>query len=99
MRVVNIALANNHSVVIAKTQGEESSRVYTMGENSNFKLGLKEGKEKVNMPTLVEFFDEKNSMKVFCGNNHNLLMTENMKIPKFRDEHKVQCYTCNKTPI
>lgn len=89
MRVVHVALANNHSVVIAKTQSEESSKVYTMGENSNFKLGLKEGKEKVNVPTLVEFFDEKNAMKVFCGNNHTILMTENMKIPKFRDEHKV----------
>lgn len=70
-----------------------------MGENTSFKLCLKEGKEKINTPTLVEFFDEKNAMKVFCGNNHTLLMTENMKIPKFRDEHKVACYECNKTPI
>lgn len=70
-----------------------------MGENTSFKLCLKEGKEKVNTPTLVEFFNEKNAMKVFCGNNHTLLMTENMKIPKFRDEHKVACFTCNKNPI
>ena len=26
-------------------------------------------------------------------------MTENMKIPKFRDEHKVTCATCHKNPV
>ena len=40
------------------------------------------------MPTLVNFFSEKNPLKVVAGANHTLLMTENMKIPKFRDEHK-----------
>lgn len=40
-------------------------------------------------------------MKVACGANHTLLMTENMKIPKFRDEHKNNgpCEICQKFPI
>ena len=70
-----------------------------MGENTNNKLLLKDETSKITTPACVEFFDEKNAMKVFAGSNHTLLMTENMKIPKFRDEHKYTCEICNKFPI
>lgn len=39
-----------------------------MGENKSNKLCLKEtSKEKINIPTLIEFFEDKNAMKVFVG--------------------------------
>jgi hypothetical protein len=59
------------------------------------KLMVKSTKEKISVPTLVEIFSDKNPLKVFCGANHNFLVTENMDIPKNRDRHPYKCSFTN----
>jgi len=99
MKVISCGAGNHHSIVIAKAKNEEHARVYSFGENTSNRLGLKPGKEKITTPQHVEFYDEKAPFSVIVGSNHSVIMTENMKIPKYRDQHKVGCNSCEVNPI
>ena len=99
LRVVSCGAGNHHSIVIAKGKNEEHAKVYAFGENTSNRLGLKVGKEKINTPQHVDFYDEKAPFSVIVGSNHSVIMTENMKIPKYRDQHRVSCNGCEANPI
>lgn len=99
MKVIACGAGNHHSVVVAKGKNEEYAKVYTFGENTSNRLCLKQGKERIVTPQHVEFFDEKAPFQVIVGSNHSIIMTENMKIPKFRDLHKISCATCATNPV
>ena len=55
MKVINVGVGMNHSIFIVKTKDSEKS-VYVCGESSNNKLCLKQTKEKVLIPTKIDFF-------------------------------------------
>ena len=99
MRVLHAAVGNNHTIFLASYKNEENINAYAAGENNNNKLCLRSTKEKVQIPHIIEFFQEKNPMKVISGANSTFLLTENMRIPKFRDTHKETCNLCKKNPI
>ena len=99
MKAISCGAGNHHSVVVAKTKNDDHAKVYAFGENTSNRLGLKAGKEKINLPQHVEFYDEKAPYSVIVASNHSIIMTENMKIPKYRDQHRVACNTCQSNPI
>lgn len=99
MKVFSCGAGNHHSIVIAKGKNEEQAKVYAFGENAANRLGLKVVKEKIMTPHHVEFYDEKAPYNVAVCSNHSVIMTENMKIPKYRDQHRVTCTACSLNPI
>jgi len=99
LKVISCGAGNHHSIVIAKSKNDDHAKVYAFGENTANRLGLKAGKEKINTPQHIEFYDEKAPYSVITASNHSIIMTENMKIPKYRDQHKVVCDSCQSNPI
>ena len=95
--MLSIGAGNHHSIIVIKTA--EKNIVLAFGENTNNKLGVKTNKEKVAIPVEIEFFSEKMATSVVVGSNHSFIMTENMKIPKNRDLHKVRCDGCKNGQI
>ena len=98
MKVVSASTGASHTVVIAKTKGEEKNKLYVMGDNTNSRLGIK-GKDKLFLPTQIDFFDEKSPMKVYTGTNHSFVITEPIKLPKVRDVHKFKCHLTGESEI
>lgn len=95
--MLSIGAGNHHSIIVLKTA--EKNIVLAFGENTNNKLGVKTNKEKVATPVEIEFFSEKMATSVVVGSNHSFIMTENMKIPKNRDLHRVRCEGCKNGQI
>ena len=69
----NAACGDEHAAIVA-----ESGHVYTMGNNSDGRLGIseKENRKTVNVPVLVERLLEFKIVKISCGSAHTCAISE-----------------------
>lgn len=101
MHVIDAFAGGRHSLVVARQKNDNSeAKVYAFGENTNNKLAnIKSTKEKVLIPHVIEFFDDKSSIRIFGGNNHNFILTQARDISKDKYNHRVECKKCKANPI
>ena len=96
--VLSATTLYNSTLVIAKSKTDETTKTYICGENITLK-GKEKSKEKLKVPTALEYFDDKVPIKIHNGANHAFILTKPVDIPAQRETHKVQCELTNEPII
>ncbi|KAL4216374.1 hypothetical protein ACF0H5_024101 [Mactra antiquata] len=73
-RVIDISMGRHHTAIIV-----EPGHVYTFGRNNEGQLGI-EGTKSVNAPVLVKTMEEKNVVRVQCGEHYTVASTDQNEI-------------------
>jgi len=89
-QVLSASTLYNSTLFIAKSVTEEAPRLYMAGENMTLK-GKEKAKEKLKLPIALDYFNDKNIMKLHTGANHAFTVTKPVDISVARDTHKVKC--------
>ena len=90
MKVISAGVGAASTFIVAASKTGEDTKIFAFGNNSHSRLAIK-GKEKINKPTPIEFFEDKRPAKVYCGTNHTFVITDPMQIQKIRDTHYFPC--------
>jgi len=89
-QVLSASTLYNSTLFIAKSATEEVPRLYMAGENMTLK-GKEKAKEKLKLPIALDYFNDKNIMKLHTGANHAFTVTKPVDISVARDTHKAKC--------
>ena len=97
-KILAAATTYNSTIIIAKVNDEETSKVYICGENISLK-GKEKTKEKFKVPILLDYFTDKNPTRIQSGANHAFIINKPIDISVSRDTHKTLCELTNETTV